>query len=95
MRSCSISLYFAYTLQHTTKHTLTHLHRVEDMMKRSFAELDYARHEVDRKQALEELEQNIGSLEHLDCPLCATDIDHYYGACARVAYLRREMQVYV
>lgn len=67
--------------------------RVEDMMKRSFAELDSARHEVDRQQALKDLEQSIGSLEDLDCPLCSTDVDHYYSACARIAHLRKEMQV--
>lgn len=68
-------------------------HRVEDMMKRSFAEIDSARHEVDRKQALEDLEQSITGLGQLDCPVCFEDIDQYYSACARIAHLRREMQV--
>ena len=67
--------------------------RVEDMMKRSFAELDSARHQVDRQQAVQELEQNVGSLQRLDCPICDTDIDHYYGACARITYLKKKMQV--
>lgn len=66
--------------------------RVEDMMKRSFAELDSARHEVDRQQAVQELEQNVGSLQRLDCPVCDTDIDHYYGACARITHLKKKMQ---
>ncbi len=67
--------------------------RIEDMMKRSFAEVDSARHEVDRQQALRDLEQSIGSLEGLDCPLCSVDIDQYYSACARIAHLRKKMQV--
>ncbi len=62
-------------------------------MKRSFAELDSARHEVDRQQALEDLKQSISSLGELDCPLCSIDIDQYYSACARITHLRKEMQV--
>lgn len=62
-------------------------------MKRSFGESDSMRHEVDRKESMKELEDNIGSLEQLDCPLCTNDIDHYYSACARVTHLQREMQV--
>ena len=61
------------------------------MMKRSFAEIDSAKHEVDRKQALQDLEESINGLGELDCPICFEDIDQYYSACARIAYLRREM----
>ena len=63
------------------------------MMKRSFAEIDSARHEVDRTQALQDLEQSIRDLQELDCPICFEDIDSYYSACARITYLKREMQV--
>ena len=73
--------------------SLIHNPRVEDMMKRSFAELDSARHQVDRQQAVEELEQNVGSLQRLGCPICDTDINHYYGACARITHLKKTMQV--
>jgi len=65
------------------------------MMKRSFAENDSVRHEVDRKQALQDLEQSIRDLQKLDCPICSEDIDSYYSACARITYLKREMQVYL
>ena len=63
-------------------------------MKRSYAEDEMTRHEVDRKQALQELETDIGSLEQLDCPVCSTDLDHYYGACARIKNLQQQMQVH-
>lgn len=65
------------------------------MMKRSYAEDEMTRHEVDRKQALQELETDIGSLEQLDCPVCNTDLDHYYGACARIKSLQQQMQVHI
>ena len=63
------------------------------MMKRSFAENDSVCHEVDRKQALQDLEQSIRDLQKLDCPICSEDIDSYYSARARITYLKREMQV--
>ena len=65
------------------------------MMKRSFAETDSARHEVDRQDALKGLEEDLSSLDQLDCPICSTDIDYYYSACARVTHLKMKMQVYV
>ena len=62
-------------------------------MKRSFAEMDSARHEVDRRQALDSLENNIVSLQgQEECPLCMQDIGHYYSACARITELQKEMQ---
>ena len=54
------------------------------MMKRSFAENDSVCHEVDRKQALQDLEQSIRDLQKLDCPICSEDIDSYYSARARI-----------
>ena len=62
-------------------------------MKRSYAEDEMTRHEVDRREALKELEVAIGSLEKLDCPMCASDMDHYYGACAHIQHLQEQMQV--
>ena len=64
------------------------------MIKRSFAEQESARHEMDRKQALDDPKQSISSLQDLNCPLCSIDIDQYYGACARIAHLRKDMQVF-
>ena len=62
-------------------------------MKRSFKEVDSIRHEVDRKQTLDDLVQSVGTLEKLECPVCDDDIDHYYSACTRVRSLQRQMQV--
>ena len=64
------------------------------MMKRSFAESDTTRHEVDRKQALDSLQSDILSLQ-LDepCPVCSTDIDQYYSDCSRLTTLDRRIKV--
>ena len=73
-------------------HTCTH--RVEDMMKRSYAEDSTTRHEVDRKQALQQLEEDFRSLQDLDCSMCDEDLDHYYSACAHILHLHTQMQVH-
>ena len=65
------------------------------MMKRSYAENDTTRHEVDRKQSLQQLETDIGTLEQLDCPVCDTDLDHYYASCKSIKHLQRQMQVFI
>ena len=64
-------------------------------MKRSYAEDDTTRHEVDRKQALQQLEEDFKSLRTLDCPVCEQDLDGYYSACARIQHLKTQMQVYI
>ncbi|CAI8055955.1 Helicase SKI2W, partial [Geodia barretti] len=69
--------------------------RVEDMMKRSYAEDETTRHEVDRKQTLKQLEEDFRSLQRLDCPVCDQDLDHYYTACSRIQHLRTQMQAYL
>lgn len=65
------------------------------MIKRSYAENDTTRHEVDRKQALQQLEVDFKTLEQLNCPMCDVDLDHYYTACAHIQYLQKQMQVHV
>ena len=70
------------------------LNRVEDMMKRSFAETDSTKHEVDRRQALTDLKKKISDLEKNElCPVCEVDIDEYYSACARLTSLGSQMKV--
>ena len=64
-------------------------------MKRSYAENDTTRHEVDRKHALQQLEVDFRALEQLDCPMCDVDLDHYYTSCARIQQLQKQMQVCV
>ena len=62
-------------------------------MKRSYAEDDTTRHEVDRKQALEQLEVDFKALQQLNCPICDQDLNQYYDSCARIQHLQRQMQV--
>lgn len=62
-------------------------------MKRSYAEDETTRHEVDRKQALRQLEEDVLVLQRLDCPICEQDIEVYYSSCARIHHLKDNMQV--
>ena len=62
-------------------------------MKRSYAEDETTKHEVDRQRSLQQLMEDIGSLEQLHCSACATDLEHYYVACARRRHLQMQMQV--
>ena len=63
-------------------------------MKRSYAEDDTTRHEVNRKHTLKQLEEDFKSLQTLDCPVCQQDLDSYYEACARIQQLKTQMQVF-
>ena len=62
-------------------------------MKRSFAEVDSMKHEVDRKEKLQQLQDNAKLYEGLMCGVCYTDIDQYYQACAAMWKLHRKSQV--
>ena len=70
-----------------------HTHRVEDMMKRSYAEDDATKNEVDRKLALQQVEADSKTLKQLNCPVCDSDLDRYYSSCARIQQLQKQMQV--
>ena len=64
------------------------------MMKHSFAEVDSARHQVRRQEALRSIEKKIEFLKlEEDCPTCLQHINHYYSACAAVVKLHKNMQV--
>ena len=65
------------------------------MMKRSFAEIDSARHVGDHQAALYSIKESIESLQKEGCPICVQDIDQYYSACMTVTNLRKNMQVSV
>ena len=69
--------------------------RVEDMMKRSFAEIDSARHMSCHQEALYSIKESIESLQKEDCPICIQDIDQYYRACVTVTNFHKNMQVSV
>ena len=66
--------------------------RVEDMMKRSFSEIDSARHKSDHQKVQRFLKESIESIRE-DCPICIHDIDQYYSACLTIANSRKRMQV--
>eukprot|EP00731_Ephydatia_muelleri_P024167 Em0016g438a len=66
--------------------------RVEDMMKRSFAEAEFLRSETDRHKNLEALQRNIENFRDLDCPICDPEMDDYFKACSRITQLRNKMQ---
>ena len=69
--------------------------RVEDMIKRSFAEIDSTRHINDNQEALCSIKESIEFLQKEDCPICVQDIDQYYSSCATVINFHKNMQVSV
>ena len=69
-------------------------YRVEDMIKRSFAEIDSARHQVDRQNALDHIKENLRHLCQMEyCPICSQDINHYYNACVTLDIFHTRIQV--
>jgi len=67
--------------------------RVEDMMKRSFAELDAARQKPEWETAINDVKESIAKLESLNCLICITDLDEYYRLCSRLCDLEKAMRV--
>lgn len=65
------------------------------MMKRSFAELDSARHEGNRKEMLQKLLEEQKLMEVLNCYMCYEDIDQYYQSCVQLTNLRKKVQVFI
>ena len=62
-------------------------------MKRSYSELDSMKHEVDRQQQLDSINQQTLSMEELSCSVCSSDIDQYYSCAARITTLQTSMKV--
>ena len=73
-------------------HTIL-MHRVKDMMKRSFAEIDSAQNEDNRITELEDLKDTIASMSELTCSKCVPSLDGYYIKCSDINMLRQEVQV--
>ena len=67
--------------------------RVEDVMMKSFAELDSVKHHGDHAHQLKEVESIISSLDNVICGLCTGDIEQYYKSCQRLLGLRKTVQV--
>lgn len=66
--------------------------RVEDMMKRSFAELDLQRDAQQAASQRQELEQKIRDFQERVFPMC-DDIEEYYVAASELNELRHFLQV--
>ena len=67
--------------------------RVEDMMRRSFAELDSARQKPEWEETIKDVKEKINKLESLNCLICITDLDDYYRLCSRLFDLDKSMRV--
>ena len=65
--------------------------RVEDMLKRSFAETESTKHEVDRQDTMIQLQSKLSQLV-VSCSLCSLDIAPYYSYCDRVHTLDQQMR---
>ena len=65
-------------------------------MKRSFAEIDSAKNEVNRTVLLQELNDKLASMEAVtECSICVHDIKKYYENCAQITELNSRMQVHM
>ena len=65
--------------------------RVEDMLKRSYSEIDSAREMPHRAKQLEAIEGKLQSVGQDDS--CPPAVDKYYKACARLRNLAIDTQV--
>ncbi|XP_062514975.1 superkiller complex protein 2-like [Corticium candelabrum] len=65
--------------------------RVEDMMKRSFAELDLQRDAQQASSQRQELEQQIKDFQEKTFPMC-DDIEEYYFAASELNELKHSLQ---
>ncbi|XP_074623537.1 superkiller complex protein 2-like [Acropora palmata] len=66
--------------------------RVEDMMKRSFAEFHMQKDAQERKREMEELEQKLQNVKELDCTFCSEDLKLYFKGCRELSELTRIVQ---
>ena len=65
------------------------------MMKRSYAEIDLVRKEVNRTVLLEKLKRKLESgYEVIECDSCSHNIEDYYEKCFRLCEINIKMQVY-
>jgi len=67
--------------------------RVEDMMKRSFAEFHMQKDSQERKREMEEVEKKLQNIKEVDCTFCAEDLKLYFKDCREMSELTRTVQV--
>ncbi|PFX34751.1 Helicase SKI2W [Stylophora pistillata] len=61
--------------------------RVEDMMKRSFAEFHIQKDAQERRRQMEELEKKLQNINDIDCMFCSEDLKSYFKACRELSQL--------
>jgi len=66
--------------------------RVEDMMKRSFAEFHMQKDSQERKREMEEVEKKLQNIKEVDCTFCAEDLKLYFKDCRELSKLTRTVQ---
>lgn len=67
--------------------------RVEDMMKRSFAEFHMQKDSQERKREMEEVEKKLQNIKEVDCTFCVEDLKLYFKDCRKLSELTRTVQV--
>lgn len=69
--------------------------RVEDMMKRSFAEFHMQKDSQERKREMEEVEKKLQNIKEVDCTFCSDDLKLYFKDCRELSELTRTVQVVI
>lgn len=69
--------------------------RVEDMMKRSFAEFYMQKDAQERKREMEEVETKLQTIKEVDCTFCSEDLKLYFKDCRELSELTRTVQVMI
>ncbi|XP_031567069.1 helicase SKI2W-like isoform X2 [Actinia tenebrosa] len=69
--------------------------RVQEMMKRSFAEFNAHRDAETIKHEAEKLEAKLSKIESVDCLLCNKDLMSYHQALSELTVLREQIKVAV
>ena len=67
--------------------------RVEDMMKRSFAEFHLLKKAPGRERMIAKFTEEREQLEKLACERCLADIENYYDICKELMKLSKSLQV--
>ena len=67
--------------------------RVEDMMKRSFAEFHMQKDSQERKREMEEVEKKLQNIKEVDCTFCVDDLKLYFKDCRELSELTKTVQV--
>lgn len=67
--------------------------RVEDMMRRSFAEFHIQRDSQQRRRMMEKLGKQLKNVKDVDCVLCNSDLKDYFRACSELNELTLHLKV--